>query len=798
MAAILVADRFFFFQTNGSQMSPDTAGSRSPFRTRNMFLLLRELSGGGARKSAETEQKSLSELITAANADLDQSRTELFFFLGAIAFILVTTASISHRELLIGTSVQLPILSLTINLTTFLYWAPIILFLVHVALLLKFRRLRAKCGEIGAELKRATGDVVLQAQNLRLRAASNFLVQWLIDENESRFLRYLSAAIYYLSLIAGPVFTLLVIQVKALPLHDSWLTFVQIGVLSADIALVTWLHMPAPRRTLVSALAGFGTWLVVSLVCCIPDSGFDRFGRSWLLPTAIPYDSQGAYRVASWPTAFLFENGRDSATGRPVLFARNLIVTDDKTLSQANRASRPAASATVPALGNAAAESGISLRGRDLRYAILDRSDLRGADFTLANLTGASLVGADLRRATFGCESSIDLFEQLRSIFGRPLPEADNVTLPCLTMANISLSSADLRQAKFLGDRYRLMASHQKPSLARALLNGANIDGLDLSNMDFTLATMSGASAIGTNLSGAQLVGANLRYGKFAGALFHTSELRFASLASGYFQGASFSEARLVGADLSSADLRGADFGGALLTAARFRARAWATKLPVKERASWIDLAESRIEKMTSFDNDALRADITRLPDDQRGPVHSRLQDLFSEEISSETLSMNETWADWQKGLSRDSKDDAYRQAFSQIITNEACDLPNVARAVAFWRPISYHDYGSYDVFSPYSEPAESPATPADPAMQKVTRKGFEGSWSSIGGYWPDGRDSHIPEWYDSSALIQRLRSGSCAASKAFGADELLVILHDLAFTGTRAPQRSAGAPDNR
>ena len=45
----------------------------------------------------------------------------------------------------------------------------------------------------------------------------------------------------------------------------------------------------------------------------------------------------------------------------------------------------------------------VSLRGRDLRNAILNRSDLRKADLAGAKVAGASLVGANLKKARFGC-----------------------------------------------------------------------------------------------------------------------------------------------------------------------------------------------------------------------------------------------------------------------------------------------------------------------------------------------------------------------------------------------------------
>ena len=51
-------------------------------------------------------------------------------------------------------------------------------------------------------------------------------------------------------------------------------------------------------------------------------------------------------------------------------------------------------------------EPTLNLRGRDLRFAKLDRTDLHQADLTGANLDGASLVGADLRGAWMSAPTS--------------------------------------------------------------------------------------------------------------------------------------------------------------------------------------------------------------------------------------------------------------------------------------------------------------------------------------------------------------------------------------------------------
>ena len=73
------------------------------------------------------------------------------------------------------------------------------------------------------------------------------------------------------------------------------------------------------------------------------------------------------------------------------LFHRNLIVTDTDLVVDKD---------VTPG------EPSINLRGRDLRFAKLDRTDLHQADMTGANLEGASLVGADLRGVWLSCARS--------------------------------------------------------------------------------------------------------------------------------------------------------------------------------------------------------------------------------------------------------------------------------------------------------------------------------------------------------------------------------------------------------
>ena len=89
-----------------------------------------------------------------------------------------------------------------------------------------------------------------------------------------------------------------------------------------------------------------------------------------------------------WPTAILFEGEPDRASSQVTsLFSRNLVLVDDLDLVTLDDEELEKADRTLV------------LRGRDLRFARFDRSDLRKADLLKAKLTGAVMLGTRLDNA---------------------------------------------------------------------------------------------------------------------------------------------------------------------------------------------------------------------------------------------------------------------------------------------------------------------------------------------------------------------------------------------------------------
>lgn len=184
---------------------------------------------------------------------------------------------------------------------------------------------------------------------------------------------------------------------------------------------------------------------------------------------------------------------------------------------------------------NGSSFNGAKFQGTDLTGVLLEGVDLRATDLSGANLSSASLVasnldysdlrGADLSGAMLGAASSDSM--QPASLIGAYMP-------------NIDLSNADLRNVDLSG-------AHLYGDSTMTLLDGALLDGANLSDAICSGAEFTGASLAGAVLDGAQLVNCT----------FDQADLSDASFDTAYLQGADFSGA---------ANIRGLRFSNAAIS----------------------------------------------------------------------------------------------------------------------------------------------------------------------------------------------------------------------------------------
>jgi uncharacterized protein YjbI with pentapeptide repeats len=491
--------------------------------------------------------------------------------LGATAYLWLVLAGISHRDLLLDADLSLPILQAKVPLTRFFILAPILFVLVHLAVIGQMA-LVARKSLAFAEAIRLLEVSDERSHPLRHELGTFFLVQAIAGPERSRVIGALLHGVAWLSLVLLPVLCLLYLQAVFVPYHSVGITMLHRCALIADLFVLTLAgvflvrsetsFLPALRRVarhhplrLLLAAAGFAGVAACSLfIATIPG---ERLDRADLFAAARQLDT--AWRLGETLPALGLAFGTEGA-----LLPRNLIVTDlDLTVASAAGVPRPP----------------FNLRGRELRFAKFDRSDLGGADLSGASLDGASFIDADLSNASLKCLApETDPSREPRGL-GCTRARKANLTRAKLTGAK--LSGIDLTEASLEAARL------EDALLDRARLEGANLSGARLERASLTGGVLRGANAAGAWLQGADLSGAQLKLANFSnarlqGADLSTTGLEGASLRHAELEGANLARSVLFATDLGNARLAGADLTAALI---------WRTVPPANDGLALADLA---------------------------------------------------------------------------------------------------------------------------------------------------------------------------------------------------------------
>jgi uncharacterized protein YjbI with pentapeptide repeats len=552
---------------------------------------------------AETPVNPYS-LLEAVNRSSDSASAAWLIYVGLMSYLLITVAGITHKDLLLNADIPLPILQVKINLRHFFLFAPMLLVLVHMGLIGQLVLLARKTLEFAAAV-RMLETTDQRTHPLRLELDNFFFVQSLAGPERSPVVGFFLNAMSWLTLVLMPVALIAYVQVVFLPYHDPAITWVHRLALIGDIAfmmlvgvfllqletsflrafLLAGIYHPLGFLLVAVLLAAIGAGSL--FVATIPGEGVARYAPSFA--RLADDTAQGA--VAG--------DARRAGTGRVLgLFHRNLDVVDADLVVDKE---------VTPG------EPSVSLRGRDLRFARLDRTDLHQADLTGANLDGASLVGADLRNAWVGCA---DLGQMLlandRRVAGCASARAANFSNARLNearMAGADLAGARLDEAR-LGGAQLAQARLAGATFTSARLDGADLSGAELSGANFLLASLQGA-----NLSGARLQMADFGSASMQGANLSLAGLEGTLLRGAEMEGANLAMARLIGADLAGARMQGADLTQTLV---------WRTTPPGAENAAFADMAEIKVQPPAPEDLAAMKASIDGLED---AALRARLED---------------------------------------------------------------------------------------------------------------------------------------------------------------------------
>jgi uncharacterized protein YjbI with pentapeptide repeats len=500
---------------------------------------------------------------------------------------------------------------------------------------------------------------------LRLELHNFFFVQAIAGPERSRVMSVFLHGMSWLTLVALPVVVLLYVQVVFLPYHDTGITWAHRAAVTADVALLGLIgvFLTRPEVSIFSAvgritvkhpLALAATMSVLLfvlvfsyLVATIPGEPLDRVARGLSRPAGIAVQPE---RV-TYGFAVPFLGPRSDGTLFGV-FEKNLNVTDLDLVADKDVT---------------AGEPSRNLRGRDLRFARLDRTDLHQADLTGANLEGASLVGADLRNIILQC-ADVDELILTGDRAKAQCPHAPRANFSGAKLSGARLLGADLRGARFEG------ADLAGADLTYAALSGASFYNAHLERADLT----GGIALQGANFATAVLRGADLTGAKLQGADFTSASLKGAMLAHTQLHGARLRDADLEAADLYKAQLFGADLRGAKVRAASLvEARVWMTMPPDRDRDSvlLLDASDLAIAPPNATEIAGLRDAIEKVePASQRDRVRAALAPLLAAQPSRGwSGSEPQIWSELVAGASGAALGDGFKARLTDYLVRLAC-----------------------------------------------------------------------------------------------------------------------------
>ena len=472
-------------------------------------------------------------LAAALNHSAERVQNLWFSFLIFMVYLAIATGTTTHRMLFLESPLNLPVLNISLPLLGFYILTPIIFVVFHFYMLLILVLLArtAKSFEDALAVPFPKDGEAREA--FRMRIENTLFVQLLVGgrlEREGINAKLLSL-MALITLALAPVALLLMIEIKFLPYHSEWITWLHRGLLALDLALV-WTLWPGYRSGWgVRLWPKRGWWLVVPgmgsaaalvyavLVATFPDermysatnlnSGFDRY---WYLSWSNPTNRD---RKPDWYDSYAPANTLD-LHGEDLIDEAKLahIIEKNESSTDAHR--------WVAAL---------SLKKRDL--------------------TGANLRALTFGMLTFLMRSSIVPTSPMHGQRRRTSTTMRSSRAPRST--NAQLHGASLEHAQLQG-----------ATLAAAALQGANLSGAQLQGALLYEADMQGADLRGAQLLGsrkldyAALEGASLDHTELQGVFLEGAWLQGASLEGAVLQGAYLHEARLQGASLHEAQLQGA------------------------------------------------------------------------------------------------------------------------------------------------------------------------------------------------------------------------------------------------
>ncbi len=404
--------------------------------------MLDDLAEETSSKTGESgpDTNEAEALAAALNHSAERVQTLWFSFLTFMVYLAIAAGTTTHRMLFLESPLNLPVLNIALPLLGFYILAPIIFVVFHFYMLLNLVLLARTAKSFEDSLARSFPEDGEARENFRMRIENTLFVQLLVGgrlEREGINAKLLSL-MALITLAVAPVALLLYLQIKFLPYHSEWITWLHRGLLAADLVLV-WTLWPGyqcgwgerlwPKASLRLALPGILSAVALAyavLVATFPDEHMYLttnwlHGKSnrvftgelnwrdrpvwygWIAPVN-NLDLHGEDLIDDAKLAHIIEKNKSETGGNrwePILLLakRDLTEADlsDTDIRQVgfsgtifNRANLNGAWAKNANFDKAQLQ-GASLLGAQLQGASLDYAQLQDAPLMWTQLQGASL-----------------------------------------------------------------------------------------------------------------------------------------------------------------------------------------------------------------------------------------------------------------------------------------------------------------------------------------------------------------------------------------------------------------------
>ena len=576
------------------------------------------------------ETEYVDKLLVSVNDAARNTRNVLLVFLLAGLYFAILIGATTDEQFLRESSINLPLLNVTLPIVGFYVAAGPIYVILHFNLLLQFYMLSRRI----RRFRDANSSNVAQGGPSRwillfpLPYSEAFAPQdgqsanARDDDGHHGLIGWLLRTMTWLMAIGIPIFLLLWMQIRFLAYQSEVITWLHRSMLLLDVGMIAAL-LPILDSHLSHWRVGIQWAFRVPFKAFITERNYAKFKRI-LAATGV------ILGIGLLSALFLI---------MAELYAANVAVSPVSITAIGGLAAMLALLAYIPWRGGLLTNAHYMAKSTihvTVLLAVLGASILVGVvpgswqDENLPlYLTGALLDGEEkfIRRhlvirdklliAAPPPDATIERY--LNTNRSRDIALRDHAV--GLVLVDCNLRLADFRGSELYNANFNFArmqgADLSFTSLQRAKLRGATLQGVDLRSANLEGANLSKARMQGANLSRAILQGADLTLARLQGADLRRAKLQGADLSFAKLQGANLWSANLRGADLSSAKLQGAELSHARLLGANLRiANLEGAKLNFARlqgadfRAANLQGAEFYLVSITGADFDAA----TRLP----------------------------------------------------------------------------------------------------------------------------------------------------------------------------------------